>query len=114
MPKEYIIYSDESVSKGAEFSNFYGGALVTSDDVDDVRATIKAAKISHNLLGEVKWQKITENYKGKYIALMDVFFDLIAHGKIKIRIMFTQNMRVPVGLTSAHREEEFFICNCPG
>ncbi len=27
---EYIIYSDESVSKGEIFSDFFGGALVTN------------------------------------------------------------------------------------
>jgi len=66
-PREYVIYCDESVSKGAHFSNFYGGALVTSDNIDSVRSSIAAKKADLNLHGEVKWSKITENYKQKYI-----------------------------------------------
>ncbi len=29
---QYIIYCDESVKRGDYFSNFYGGALVRSND----------------------------------------------------------------------------------
>ena len=109
MSKEYIIYYDESVAKGAHFSNFYGGALIASTDIDLVREKIKAAKAALNLKGEVKWQKITEPYKEKYLALIDMFFDLIAANKVKIRIMFTQNMYAARSLTEFHKEEEYFI-----
>lgn len=109
MAAEYIIYSDESVSKGAAFSNFYGGALLRSRDIDNVRKQISDAKRSLNLYGEIKWQKVTANYLEKYVALMDLFFDLIAQDIIKIRIMFTQNIRVAANLTKEHRDQEYFI-----
>lgn len=32
--KTYIIYCDESVSKGPYYSNFYGGALVDSENFE--------------------------------------------------------------------------------
>ena len=39
--REYIIYADESAANGRYFSNFYGGALVRSSDIDDVRKILK-------------------------------------------------------------------------
>lgn len=60
MAKEYIIYCDESVSKGRFFSNFYGGVLIASDRIDAVRDHIGAAKQRLNLGREVKWQKVGE------------------------------------------------------
>ncbi len=92
MASEYIIYCDESESRGRHYSNFYGGALVSSDHIDEVRAILAAKKHALNLFGEVKWSKITVNYHQKYIDLMECFFDLIEAGKVKIRIMFTQNI----------------------
>ncbi|WP_294196852.1 DUF3800 domain-containing protein [uncultured Sphingomonas sp.] len=106
---EYLIYSDESVSKGDYFSNFYGGALVTSRDDATVRRVLAEKKAALNLGGEVKWQKITEAYEGKYIELMDAFFDLIESNKVKVRIMFTQNMFRRRGLTADQRDQQYFI-----
>jgi hypothetical protein len=40
---------------------------------------------------------------------MDCFFDLIAAGKVKIRIMFRQNTIQPRYLTPDHHEQKFFI-----
>lgn len=108
-PREYVIYCDESVSKGAHFSNFYGGALVTSDNIDSVRSSIAAKKADLNLHGEVKWSKITENYKQKYIDLVEHFFNLIESGLVKVRIMFTQNMFEAKGLTAEQIESTYFI-----
>ncbi len=108
-PKEYVIYCDESISKGAHFSNFYGGALVSSDRIDAVRASIAAKKAELNLHGEVKWSKITANYRQKYIDLIDHFFDQIEGGSIKIRIMFTQSMFEARGLTAEQVEDTYFI-----
>jgi hypothetical protein len=89
MALEYIIYCDESETKGRHFSNFYGAALVTSEHIDFVREAVAVKKRELNLFGECKWSKITANYQTKYICLIDFFFDLIEVDKIKIRIMFT-------------------------
>jgi hypothetical protein len=109
MTKELLIYCDESAKDGKHFSNFYGGILVRSDHVDAVRQSIAAKKIELNLHGEVKWNKITEPYKGKYISPLEHVFDLVAADKLKVRIMFTQNMRVPIGLTAEQKENEYFL-----
>jgi hypothetical protein len=99
MASEFIIYCDESESRGKHYSNFYGGALVTSDHVEEVRAVLAAKKKALNFMGEVKWSKITVNYHKKYIDLIDCVFDLVADGKLKLRIMFTQNIFRARGLT---------------
>ena len=109
MPKEYIIYCDESEEKGEHFSNFYGGAFVTSDHLIPAVTTLRKCKIEQNLYKEVKWTRITANYERKYIALMDTFFDLVKADKIKIRIMFTQNTIIARGLTKRHVDEKYFI-----
>lgn len=94
---------------GDYFSNFYGGALIASRDHAQVREALAARKAELNLGSEVKWQKITEAYEGKYIALVDTFFELITAGKVKVRIMFTQNMFRPRGLTADQRDQQYFI-----
>jgi hypothetical protein len=109
MAKEYIIYCDESDEKGAHFSNFYGGTLVESDDYLKIIDALRARKAEQNLHKEVKWTRITENYADKYIALMDTFFDLVKAGKIKVRIMFTQNTVIAKNLTPKHVDEKYFI-----
>jgi hypothetical protein len=106
---EYIIYCDESASKGKYFSNFYGGILVRSTDLEYVRMRLQAKKAALNLKDEVKWQKVSHAYQKKYVALVDEVFDLLAADRIKIRVMFTQNMHVPTGLSQTHIEDQYFI-----
>jgi hypothetical protein len=106
---EYIIYTDESDRRGKFYSNFYGGILVRSSDLLEVCHILEKTKEESNLFGEVKWQKVTEQYLEKYLSLMDIVFDLLEKDKIKVRIMFTQNATMPVALTSEHREMEYHL-----
>ncbi|HZS81305.1 MAG TPA: DUF3800 domain-containing protein [Stellaceae bacterium] len=109
MSKEYVIHCDESTSKGEFCSNFYGGALVSSEELDQIRAILAKKKTELHLNGEVKWDKVTANYLEKYIGLIECFFDLIEAGSVKVRIMFTQNIHKAIGLTAEQRDEEYFI-----
>lgn len=109
MSKEYIIYCDESEERGRHYSNFYGGALIRSDHIDDVRNAISHKKEELNLGKEVKWNKITYAYKEKYKELIDFYFDYVKEDIIKIRIMFTDNRFVPNNLTQEHIDEKYFI-----
>jgi Protein of unknown function (DUF3800) len=109
MDREFIIYCDESASFGATFSNFYGGALIRSSHIDQVRRMLAVKKVELNLFREIKWQKVTANYLDKYREIMDLFFDMVQEDILKIRIMFTQNIYVPLNLTAEHREHEYFI-----
>ncbi|WP_162263112.1 DUF3800 domain-containing protein [Legionella birminghamensis] len=109
MSKEIIIYCDESNISGRFFSHFYGGALVNSKDLEYVNERLIQKKMQLNLHGEIKWSKITENYLNKYIEFINLLFELIANGHIKIRIMFTQNRHIAQKLSEYHREHEYFL-----
>ncbi len=106
---QFVVYCDESKKKGRYFSNFYGGALLRESDRLSIASDLDALKCELNLGREVKWTRITENYRDKYISLIQRFFDHVEADKIKLRIMFTQNAMVPVGLTDEHLENEYFI-----
>ena len=109
MASEYIIYCDESESKGRHFSNFYGGALVRSDDIDRIRREIAEKKHDLNLFGEVKWSKLTVNYFAKYMELIDFFLDYVGSDEIKLRVMFTQNTVRPRNLTADQIKNQYAI-----
>jgi hypothetical protein len=76
MATEYIIYCDESDEKGDYFSNFYGGTLIRGQHYQEIVSAIRTKKLELNLGREVKWQRVTEQYESKYIALMDTFLIL--------------------------------------
>lgn len=107
--KEYFIWCDESDSKGKYYSNFYGGVLVKSEDLKEVQLSISKICKKLHLYDEVKWHKVSQHYLSKYMEAMDVFFNLIATNKVKVRIMFTQNAYIAKHLTDKHKTEEFFI-----
>jgi len=109
MSKEYIIYADESVIKGKYYSNFYGGLLVRSEDLEYVLSVLEEEKRVQNLHKEIKWQKVTGNYLSKYKKVTNTFFDLVEQDKIKIRIMFTQNRFEATDLEEYHYEHEYFL-----
>jgi hypothetical protein len=109
MGSEYIIYCDESESKGQYCSNFYGGVLARSKDLSHVTDRLQRRKTELNLFGEVKWQKVSQAYLQKYNDLMDTFFDLVRRDEIKVRIMFTQNRFRAQNLGAYHLEYEYFL-----
>lgn len=107
MATELVIYTDESDKEGEYFSNFYGGVLIRSRDLVTCTTQLVECKRQQNLLQEIKWGKVTANYLAKYVAVMDLFFDMIAADKAKVRIMFTNNQFVPQGLSSEQRKTEY-------
>ena len=107
--KEYFLWCDESDSKGKFFSNFYGGALVSSEHLAEVHGKLLTICKKVHFKDEIKWHKVSTHYLEKYKKVMDMFFQLVNQGKIKVRIMFTQNAFVPTHITDRHRDEEFFI-----
>lgn len=109
MASEVVIYTDESDRTGDFCSNFYGGILVRSKDLESASGRLLACKHRHNLHGEIKWRKVTQNYLGKYVAVVDELFDMIAADLVKIRIMFTNNQYIPFGLTPEQRQNEYHL-----
>ncbi|WNS41784.1 DUF3800 domain-containing protein [Paenibacillus sp. MMS20-IR301] len=106
---QYIIYTDESEKKGRYFGNFYGGTLIRSTDFDYINKELNKKREELNLTGEIKWQKVTENYLEKYMDIINLFFDFVKEDKVKIRIMFTHNMYQAVGLNEAQKGNEYFL-----
>lgn len=109
MDKELIIFCDESDRRGKFFSNFYGGVLVGSWQYERITALLNNKKQELHFFGEVKWEKVSERYLEKYKALMTSFFDEIVAANVRVRIMFTQNAHVPIGLTKEQQEMEYFL-----
>ena len=107
--REYVLYCDESKSTGKYFGNFYGGVLIDSANLDHCVQQLLQRKEDLNLHSEVKYQRITEQYLEKYLSLMELFFDLIEQRKLRVRVMFTQNMNIAVGLTPQQREDSYFL-----
>lgn len=109
MTDHFLIFCDESSEKGAFYSHFYGGALVRASDRQALEAEISQKKLDLNIKGEMKWTKITENYADKYIEFMAFYFDLLKAGRIKVRIMFTQNLNVRPEMEEDLIENEYFV-----
>lgn len=107
MSRELIIYCDESDISGRHFSNFYGGALVESVHQHEVIERLEGRKVDLGFGAEVKWQKISEAYADRYISFAEEVFALIREGKLKMRVMFTQNYFAPAERT--RRDAAFFV-----
>jgi len=109
MTKEYIIYADESDQKGEYYSNFFGGVLVRAEDFEYINREIAKIKDEQNLFGEIKWYKVTAQYLKKYQAIIDRFFEFVKEDRVKVRIMFTQNLFVPQGLDQYQKDNTYFM-----
>lgn len=88
---EYILYCDESSSKGEKYSDFFGGCIVDASKLHAIEYALNAKKAELNINAEVKWTKVTENYVEKYRELIHLFFNFVRSGDIKVRIMFRKN-----------------------
>ena len=106
---EYIIYCDESVTDGKYYSDFFGGVLVRSGDFDEIKDTLEAKKQELNLLNEIKWSRVTENYLDKYIQMIDLFFCYVKQNRIKVRIMFKETPHVPSGLSPEQIQNRYSL-----
>jgi len=104
---EYILYCDESKQKSSLYGDFFGGCVISGKDWQYVTDEINAKKTELNLYGEVKWSKVTDNYLGKYIELVDLFFSFIESGKVKVRIMFQCNEDEPLENDRAKPSERY-------
>lgn len=107
--KEYILFCDESDRAGRYYSNFYGGALVGSSQYERITTRLNEIKARLHLHHEVKWQRVTEQYLEKYQKLVQAFFEEVASGHLKVRVMFRQNAHVPTGLTDEQLSWQYYL-----
>lgn len=106
MARELVIYCDESVSTGEYFSNFYGGLLVESHDLEPIKRELAGLKATLGITGEIKWERVNTSVADRYIEFMSTLFALVGAGRIKIRVMFTQNRHV-AALTPEQRDTSY-------
>ena len=83
--------------------------IVGSSHYERVTRRLNVAKQELNLFGEIKWEKVTERYLPKYQAMVRHFFEEIAAGALKVRIMFRHNARQPQGLTEEQKELQYYL-----
>ncbi|QCE34617.1 hypothetical protein FAI40_04245 [Acetobacteraceae bacterium] len=96
----YLIYCDESAADGAFYSDFYGGGILLEKDRQKMEKSFLLCKESYKIQGEMKWSKVTPYALEAYKEYVDILFGYIRQNKLKIRIMFTQNVNE---LTAAAR-----------
>lgn len=106
--RNYVIYCDESDRKGRYYSNFFGGAILKAEDRQPIDSLLKAKKAELNLGQELKWERVTANYLEKYIEFVNYYFDFVETGRLRLRMMFTQNIHEPVGLSKDQVEDTYF------
>lgn len=102
------MYCDESSSDGKRYGDFFGGCLISSTDLQYVADSLEQKKCMLNLNGEIKWTKVTANYIEKYEQMMDLFFQFVKNGKIKVRIMFRDINDVPSHRPPHGDDEKYF------
>lgn len=107
--KHYVIYADESDKRGRYFSNFFGGVLLAATDQQAINRELDAKKLELGLTHELKWQNVDQSCVDRYIEFIRVYFSYVATSRLKVRIMFTQNMRVPINLQKRHHDEQYFL-----
>lgn len=106
---EYILYCDESAGSGPKYSDFFGGCIVSSENLHPVINAMNAKKEELNFLGEIKWSKVSAQYLDRYIQIVDLFFDFVRDGKIKVRIMFRDNNDQPSDIRVTYNSEEKYF-----
>jgi hypothetical protein len=107
--RRYTIFCDESSKKGRYFSNFYGGALVLTQDREGIEEALRSKKEELNRHQELKGSRVTENYLDKYTEFINFYFDYVETERIKVRVMFTQNMYRATKLTAEQLDLGYFL-----
>lgn len=103
----YYIWFDESDKEGEYYSNFYGGILIKSSDVNKVLYMMDVFVKENGIEEEIKWQKTTAFNLERYKKVVDFVFDLLENDLIKIRIFFHNNQYIATSLTREHRRKEY-------
>lgn len=104
----YIIYCDESSEHGGKFGDFFGGCIINSKDLYEVTTALEERKKELNLNNEIKWTRVSANYLDKYISMVDLFFEYVKAGKVKVRIMFRRTEDKPARRELSFSQEKYF------
>ncbi|MEY2491681.1 MAG: hypothetical protein QOH24_632 [Verrucomicrobiota bacterium] len=105
--KEYWIFCDESVQEGSKFSNCFGGVIVPAARYPGVENRLRIAKAEIGFLKELKWQRVTEQWRQGYERMITSFFDVIRTGDVRMRVMFRAS-DIRETQSRAQRDESYF------
>lgn len=108
MPR-IIAFCDESAKRGPHFSNFYGASIVLSEHLEQVDSSLREFYDKAGITSEIKWNNVNPSLEERFIGFSDLFFDHIESGRLKTRLMFTQNLYRPIGLTRDHLRQQYFL-----
>ncbi|ATC63844.1 hypothetical protein CMV30_07735 [Nibricoccus aquaticus] len=106
--KEYVLFCDESDRHGAFYSNFYGGVRIPASRLLSVEQTLREKKTHLGLTSEIKWQKVGADVVERYEEFLATFFDQMAAGRLHMRVMFTHNTQVAVGLSRDQQDQSYY------
>lgn len=90
---KYEAYCDESCleaifDKAAHKFAAIGSIWLPADMRDEIKMSIKAIKQKYNVMGELKWNKVTPKYLDMYKEMIDLFFNTY---KIRFRAIVIES-----------------------
>lgn len=72
--RSYVCFCDESRT-GSERYMVFGALIAARQSLAGFSEAVKAYRSTHNMTGEMKWTKVSEQKEAEYRAFVDVFFD---------------------------------------
>ncbi len=89
---DFEVYCDESglealTRKDAHLYTGIGGIWIPSEYRDTLKDEVKKIKLKHNIMGELKWKKLSPSYIEVYKDIVDYFF---ASDYIRFRVVLIE------------------------
>jgi Protein of unknown function (DUF3800) len=89
---DFEVYCDESglealTRKDAHLYSGIGGIWIPSEYRDTLKDEVKKIKLKHNIMGELKWKKLSPSYIEVYKDIVDYFF---ASDYIRFRVVLIE------------------------
>ena len=108
--KRYVIYCDEAYNAQPRlrYHHYYGGLLIDERFIAQLEGALRQAAESVGLTGEIKWGKVDARSAGAYGEFVKVFFDELAEGYFRIRVLFLDKYLKATNLIQKSKEENYF------
>jgi hypothetical protein len=108
--RRYILYCDEAYNAqpALRYHHYYGGLLIGEGFVSRLEQQLLNLASLAGLAGEIKWGKVDGKSRGAYEAFMSGFFDELAQGYFKVRVLFLDRYLKPEYSVKKSKQEQFF------
>lgn len=100
------LWLDESDKHGVYYSNFYGGILIESKNVEEVLYRMESIRNAAGIIDEIKWQKVNAYHFERYVQIVDELFKMGKEGLLKVRLFFRHNQYEP-DITPQQRRADY-------